>query len=148
MSHVVAGTLVFTDLECLKRALKKFPKLHWMEGQKKYAWYGKWVNDYSQADAAYKNGIDTEDYGKCEHAIRMDGAQYEIGVCKRKDGSGYSLVWDFYGSGKNISNYVGDGAEKLMVEYSQEYASEFSQNNGFMINKEEDEEFIYISMTQ
>lgn len=111
-----------------------------MEGKKKYAWFGKWVGDYSKEDAAYKLGIDPEDYGKCEHAIRVEGSSYEIGVMKRKDGNGYSLVWDFFATGRNINKVIGDGAEKLMTEYSREFINQFANTNSFMLDESVDSE--------
>lgn len=149
MSHVVAGSVVVNDLELLKKVIEKhFPKLKWMEGQKTYSWFGSWQADYSKDDAAYKNGIDVEDYGKCSSAIRMDGVTYEIGVCKRKDGQGYSLVWDFWADGKTISDYIGKGAEKLMTEYSREYVNQYANNYGFIAQETEDEQYYYINLTQ
>jgi len=146
MSHVVAGNVVCTDLEVLRMALKKFPKLGWRDQQKTYAWWGKWEADYAKNDAAYKNGIDVEDYGKSEHAIHMSGVDYEIGVVKRKDGQGYSLVWDFFADGKKISDYIGDSAEKLMTEYNKCYCETYAQAQGMMTQLTEDDECIQIDM--
>lgn len=148
MSHVVSSKVVITDIECLKKVLKKFPKLKFHEGRKTYEWFGSWMDDYDAADAAYKNGIDPDDYGKCEHAISMEGSDYEIGVTKRKDGEGFSLVWDFFDSGKKISDYIGDSAEKLMTEYSTEYCRQFAEASGMMVNQSSDEEYVYMEMMQ
>ena len=138
MSHVVASGVIITDIDCLRAAVAKVMGLHWKENQKTWKWYGKWVNDYSAADAAYKLGIDTKDYGKCEHAISVNGSGYEIGIMKRKDGKGYSLVFDFFGvNGRNIQKVVGDGCEKLMVEYQREYVTRFANLENMNINWEE-----------
>lgn len=134
MSHVVTSPVFITSLDCLKKALAKFPKLQFREGQKKWKWYGRWMNDYDAADAAYKLGIKPEDYGKCEHAIHMDGVEYEIGVMKRTDGKGYSLVWDFYGCGHNINEYIGDAAEKLMTEYNRQFVLQHAATEGLECN--------------
>lgn len=147
MSHVVSSSIRIHDLECLKRALKKFPNLRFQEGQKTFTWFGEWVGDYDKADAAYKNGIAPEDYGKCDHALRLDGNIYEIGIVKRKDGDGYSLVWDFYADGRNISDYIGKGAEKLLVEYSTEFCRMHAEAEGMMFNQTEDSEYVMIEMT-
>ncbi len=45
--------------------------------------------------SAYKLGIDPQEYGTSDHAIRVAGVHYEIGVVKRTDGKGWSLVWEF-----------------------------------------------------
>jgi hypothetical protein len=34
-----------------------------------WGWFGRWVNDYSADNAAYKNGITPAQYGKCEFAL-------------------------------------------------------------------------------
>lgn len=133
--------MIVLDLEVLRIAIKKFPQLRWIEDKKTYNWYaGGWQDDYAKSDAAYKNGIPVEDYGKCEHAIHMDGVDYEIGVVKRRDGEGYSLVWDFFGCGKKISKVIGDSAEKLMIEYQQHYIRQFADSNGMMLDQSTDSE--------
>ena len=145
MSHVVSpSAVIITDLECLREALLKFPKLKLRENQRTYHWYGKWMRDYNSGDAAYKNGIDPKDYGKCDHALHMDGVTYEAGVCKRKDGKGYSVVWDFYSDGKCISDYIGDGAEKLMVEYQKALLRKHATTEGltFEVTNETEEEIL------
>lgn len=136
MSHVTCSLAVITDLDCLKRTLAaKFPALQWMEGQQKYNWYGSWQNDFSTDQAAYKRGVDVDQYGKCEHAIRVPGCAYEIGVTKRKDGEGYTLVWDLW-RGKEISKAIGQDAEILMNAYNEEYVSSYAQANGYMLQEE------------
>lgn len=140
MSHVICSKVRISDLEILKKALDKFPKLKWHEGKKKYAWYGRYANDYHKEDAAYHDGINPKDYGKCSHAISMPGVSaYEIGVVEREDGT-YSLIWDFYNSGKEISNYIGKSAELLMAEYSREFILDYASRNGFLMNEYTDGE--------
>lgn len=146
MSHVVTSPVIVQSLACLKKALAKFPKLKWREGQTRWKWYGRWMNDYSQADAAYKLGIEPQDYGKCEHAIHMDGVEYEIGVMKRKDGKGYSLVWDFFGCGHRINEYIGDGAEQLMTEYNRQFVLAHAESEGLSVETTETEESITMEM--
>lgn len=150
LSHVTSSLMVIHDLEILKRVIKnKFPKLVWKEGQKKYSWYQNFLDDWGKENenkTARARGIDPSQYGHCDHCIELPGCAYSIGVTARKDG-GYSLVWDIY-RGQAISSYIGTDAEKISTAYSEEYAYEFSQNNGFMMNQQEDSEFIYISMTQ
>ncbi len=61
MSHVVAVDVQVKDLAALEAAA---------EGCDLIAVRTKnWVNDYSAEDAAYKNGVSTADYGKCEFAL-------------------------------------------------------------------------------
>jgi hypothetical protein len=145
MSHVVTSPVIITDLDCLWEALKKFPKIKVLNKQN-YHWYGRWVKDYHAEDAAYKNGINPEDYGKCAFALHMEGVTYEAGVCKRRDGKGYSLVWDFYSDGRELSKYLGNGAEKLMVAYQQAYLQTFANQEGMSTNTTETEEEITVEM--
>lgn len=118
MSHVAAIDLVIDpkspeSLTALQAACKELG-LIFVEGQKTFAWFGTWVDDYDEDDAAYKRaGIKPEDYGKCEHAIKLPGCNYEIGVVRRPDGKGLTLIYDFFGEGKKIQNALGTGCEKL-----------------------------------
>src|SRR5574342_676271 len=143
MSHMDAAKAVVMDLDCLKDAVSTFLKLHWREGQTTHAWYGKWMDDHDTETAAYRQGVPVEDYGHCLHAISVDGSGYEIGVVKRKDGQGYSLVWDFYGTGRNINKVIGDGAEKLMVEYQRLLCAKYAMQAGCVTSETQDEENIY-----
>lgn len=89
MSHVTSSLVVITDLECLKLALKKFPKLKWKEGVTNYSWFGSFLDDWSEVEkTARERGIDPKQYGKAEHVIHVAGCDYEIGVTKREDGQG------------------------------------------------------------
>lgn len=98
--------------------------LEFREGQTTYRWFGTWVKDYHADDAAYKNGIDPKDFGKCEHAIGIPGdhTSYEIGVVKNPHEEGYLLVLDFYGSGKNLAKLVGQDCKRLAQEYAAQVA--------------------------
>ena len=149
MSHVTSSLVVVTDLDVLKKVLSKFPKLHFKEGQKTYAWYNRFQDDWGKQNehrTARARGIDPSQYGKCDSAISMDGCPYEIGITKRNDGQGWSLVWDVW-RGQQISNYIGESAEKLMCAYSQQYIEDYALANGYMCSATEDAETINIEMT-
>lgn len=151
MSHVVTSPCIITDLECLERALKKFPKLKLLKDKKTYKWYGKWMNDYDAKDAAYKLGIDPKQYGKCEQCLHMDGVEYEIGVVKRMDGKGWSLVWDFFADGHRLSEYIGVGAEHLMSEYNRQCmlkSAEESAGTNLTVSETDDEIMVEYEVEQ
>jgi hypothetical protein len=99
MSHVAMVSIEIKDLDALKVAAEECG-LEFRENQKTYKWYGKWMNDYSGDDAAYKAGLDPKDYGKCAHAIGVpnNNRAYEIGVIDKGEGK-YGLVWDFWQGG-------------------------------------------------
>src|SRR5678815_3137009 len=96
-----------TDLNALKGAVKELGAI-WREGQKTYEWYGRSVGDYPLPD-----GFTAKDLGKCEHAIRLAGTEYEIGVVPKKHGGGYTLLYDFWGPGQRLKSHFGDGLAKL-----------------------------------
>lgn len=115
MSHMAAIELQITDLECLEEACKNLG-LQLNRNQSQWRWYGRWMNDYSADDAAYKAaGIKPEEYGNCaEHVITIPGSNscYEIGVVKRRDGQpGWVLLYDFFAGGYGMSEKI-DGVRK------------------------------------
>lgn len=142
MSHVTSSKAVILDLDCLRETVRRFfPKLKFMEDKKTFSWWGHWVGDFDADSAAYKNGIAVEDYGKCDHALRLEGVNYEIGIVKKNNGPGWVLAWDFYRSAANgadghlLSAHIGDGAEKLMARYQQVYLERFAEENGMEVEE-------------
>lgn len=89
MSHMICVKSKFKDLEALEKACKN---LGWTfhKNQKTFKWYGTWVNDYSEEDAAYLNGVKVEDFGKCSHAISIPGCKYQAGLVEGEQGSSIS----------------------------------------------------------
>lgn len=139
MSHVVSSKGLITDLDCLEAVLAKhFPRMKLIRNQKTYKWYGQWVKDYHGSDAAYKNGIDPKSFGKCEHAIKLEGCGYEIGLVKVEGKDGYTAIWDFWGEGRKLSDAMGTGAERLMVAYGQEFCQRFAESVGSTASTEID----------
>lgn len=130
MSHVTSLDCVVTDLDALDRACKK-RGLELVRGKTKYRWYGTWVNDYNSADAAYKNGIPTSEYGTSEHAITIPGDNrcYEIGLHKNKSGPGWRLALDFWAGGHGMVEKAGGKfAEGLLHDYQVEAAKSATQD--------------------
>lgn len=129
--HMVKVKCRVKNLEALRRACNK---LGWAlkENQKTFKWYGKWVNDYHDEDAAYKQGINTEDYGKCEHAIQVPGAEkgYEIGILA--DGS---ITYDFYDKGL-MEAVGGKEAPKLAQVYQTEATKLKAESLGYEWSEE------------
>jgi hypothetical protein len=115
MSHVATVNLEVTDIKALQLACKELG-LEFVEGAKTFAWFGRWVDDYSAKDAAYKNGIKPEEYGTCDHKIKVKGCTYEIGVKHVGDGK-YVCYYDFFGPGKAIRNMLGQNLGKLKQFY-------------------------------
>lgn len=119
MSHVSTVEIIIQDLDALEKACK-LAGAELMRGQTTHKWFGKWVNDYDASDAAYKHGIKPEDYGKCEHAIRVNGNSeaYEVGLVKNPNGPGWVLVYDSWAGGKGLMKVIGEDAGNLRREYA------------------------------
>lgn len=122
MSHVVTIKAKLIDLAAIEQACKC---MGWtlVRGQKTFEWFGTWMDDYDQVDAAYvAAGIKPEEYGKCDHAIRVPGAKYEIGLVSR-EGS-FLPLWDNWRSG-GLSHLT---AANGMGGFVQRYVAEKSKN--------------------
>jgi hypothetical protein len=102
-----------SDLPAIRAACEELG-LELRENQKTWKWWGSWANDYHADNAAYRQGIKPEDYGKCEHAIGVPGNQsaYEVGLCRDQDGN-LRLAFDFYAGGRGLCDFVGNKGEKL-----------------------------------
>lgn len=138
MSHVTCYPgLVITDLNVLKEVGAELG-LELVEA-KTYKWYGRWMNDYSAEDAAYKLGIPTEDYGKATGGYKLklkdNNHAYEIGLHKDPAGSGgFVLVYDFFGGqGKALQNVIGEKGEKIKQAYSLALAKKKMVQKGFRV---------------
>lgn len=129
MSHVTAIDINITDLTALKGAVKELGA-EWREGQKTYQWYGRSVGDYPLPD-----GFTAKDLGKCEHAIRLAGTEYEIGVVPKKQGGGYTLLYDFWGPGQRLKSHFGDGLTKLKQMYGVHKATAAARAKGYMVTR-------------
>ena len=133
MSHVATVDIEIKDLAALRLACSEIG-LEFREGQKTFKWYGRWVNDYSADDAAYRAGIDPKNYGKCDHALSVPGNSkaYEIGVVKQPNGS-YKLAWDFYSGGFGLMEKVGQKCGKLVSSYAGHVAKHTLFKQGYAI---------------
>lgn len=131
MSHVSCVNVVIKDLDALRKVATDLG-LDFVEGQTTYKWFGKWVRDYHQDDAAYKHGIDPKNYGKCDHVIRIagDDTAYEVGVVKHPDGS-YRVIWDFFGPGQRLCPFIGTKGERLLQGYAKEVAVQALAKKGY-----------------
>ncbi len=65
MSHISKIELEIKDLEALKQACERLG-FHFMENQKRYIWYGKWISQEPLPE-----GITEEQLGHCTHAIHV-----------------------------------------------------------------------------
>jgi hypothetical protein len=77
-----------------------------VNNQKTYRWFGQYVGDTKLPD-----GMTQDQLGKCEHAIKVPGVNYEIGVVRQRDNS-FTLAYDFWGDGRG-----GHDGQKLLAKF-------------------------------
>jgi hypothetical protein len=143
MSHVVAYKNIVYPESCIQdgtlaRALDELG-MELIVGKKTFNWYGRWLDDYQREDAAFRQGVDPSQYGKCEHAIRIKGARptdYEIGLVRTADGTGFIPVLDFFGSGNKLREFVGDKGQHLGTAYNKAAIYQEAQVNGYAMTEE------------
>lgn len=133
MSHLVTIATQLRDLAASRAACKR---MGWelLEGQKTFEWYGRYVGDYRAFEKQLTDlGIKTEDYGKCDHAIKVPGAEYEIGLVQKGD----QLVplWDAYKPGglQDITNENGMGG--FLQAYAIEKAKLEARRKGYSVTE-------------
>lgn len=135
MSHVEKVAIEdVKDLDALKKACQQLG-VEFRQGQKTWQWYGRWVNDFHADSAAYRHGIDPKDYGTCEHAIRLPGCQWEVGLMRTAD-MRLVPVYDNYGShGRAIEKHLGKGLGKLVAEYGCQVTTKVMQRQGYRVSR-------------
>lgn len=136
MSHVICyANLAITDLDVLRQVAEEVG-MELVEATT-YKWYGSWVNDYSKEDAAYKLGIQPEQYGKCDGwklKLKNNPGAYEIGLHKNPNGPGYVLVYDFYGvHGQALKKAIGGSGENVKQAYVAELTKKQLKAKGFKV---------------
>ena len=124
MSHVAKIELRINDLGALKAACARLG-IEFLPGQKTYKWYGRHIGDYPLPE-----GFTLDDLGKCDHAIRVPGAEYEIGVIKKAQG--YVLIWDFWRSG-GLEYKLGKDAGLLKQAYAIEKTRAEARRKGYTV---------------
>lgn len=138
MSHVAKIELEITDLDSLKAACKALD-LEFVCNQKTYAWYGRHVGDYPLPE-----GITTEELGRCDHAIRVPGASYEVGVVRR--GNKFALLWDFYQAG-GLERVLGKGAGMLKKAYAVERVRREAKLKGYHVQERKTVQGVQLVLT-
>lgn len=136
MSHVANVEVEIKDLSALRTACENLG-LEFMENQQTWNWYGDYMDDWHTDEAAVSHGYDTKDFGKGLHAIKVPNSEYEIGVVKNPNGSGFRLIYDSYGShGRAISESLGGmKLTKLNNEYTATVATRQLQKQGYRVTR-------------
>jgi len=94
-----------------------------LEGQETYAWWGR-----SEGDYPVPAGFTADDLGKCDHAIRIPGCRYEIGLVKRDNG--YAILADFWESG-GLDQVLGQKGELFVRDYAMQQDICTAEANGW-----------------
>lgn len=129
MSHIAKIEIEVRDLDTLEAACKRIG-CALARGQTSYAWFGRSMSDYPLPE-----GFSVTDLGKCEHAVRVPGASYEIGVVTRRDGrEGYTMLWDSWGSG-GLERVLGKNAGRLVQAYGVEAATRAARRAGHHVTE-------------
>lgn len=124
MSHISKIELEIKSLDALIEACTKLG-FQFVKDQKTYVWYGRWVGD-----SPLPQGVSKEDLGKCEHAIKVPGCSYEIGVVRNQNGS-YQLLWDSWESKLRLA--IGQNASVLKQAYTTEVVRQQAKLKGYRV---------------
>ena len=126
MSHVSEIELKIKSLDALKAACTRLG-LEFVEGQKTYKWYGTFMGDYP-----LPSWLKKEDLGKCQHAIKVPGASYEIGIVEHE--GEVKLLWDFWSSG-GLERVLGKQGGRLKQAYTVEHSKAVARRAGYQVRE-------------
>ena len=136
MSHIEQIDVVIADLDALKAACERLG-VQFLANKKTYTWFGRSVGDYKLPE-----GFTAEELGHCEHAIKVPGVNYEVGVVPLKGAPGkFTLLYDFWGiphskssphDGHKLKQKFGDGLKKLIDAFSVEALKRKARAKGYM----------------
>jgi hypothetical protein len=122
MSHISKIELVVNDIRSLKAACIRLG-LSFAKNQTSFKWWGR------------KNGI-------CNHAIKIPGTAYEIGVHKQADR--YDLLVDYYDPA--VEAAIGSNAGKLKQAYAIERTRTEARRKGYTVVEKQTEDGIRLSI--
>ncbi len=138
MSHISKVELVIHSLKDLKEACQQLG-FEFVENQKSFKWYGRWVGD-----TPIPEGINIEDIGKCDHAIRVPGCTYEVGIIRR--GEHYILLWDYYHAG-GLEPKIGPNAGILKQAYTVARVRKEARQKGYRIREKKMDQGVRLVLT-
>ena len=139
MSHISRIEIDINDLGCLRKACQRLDLL-FMEGQRTYRWYGRLVQPEK---TPLPEGLTQDDLGRCHHAIKVPGAEYEIGVYQQ--GQKYLLLADFWDSKLKLKIGVGGGL--LKQAYAVERTVSEARRRNYRVTVQKSENGIRLILT-
>jgi hypothetical protein len=140
LSHLSNIELEIKDLNVLKEACKRLG-FEFLENKHTFAWYGVWVGRYPLPE-----GMTPDDLGRCNHAIRVPGAEYEVGVIQRDHH--YLLFWDSWRKGGlEKDSALGRGAKRLKQAYAVERVKLEARRKGYTLQEKKIDKGIRLVLT-
>jgi hypothetical protein len=131
MSHITEMDLVIEDEGCLRAAALEIGLE--VREKKTYRWFGRYVGD-----STLPEGIDVGQLGTCEFALGIPGDDkaYEVGVVKRRDGQGYTLLYDYWGPGRKIEEVLGGrSGDRIRQEYAVQVGIKDFKRQGLRVSR-------------
>jgi hypothetical protein len=113
MSHIQTIELEIKNLTALKLTCKRLG-LVWKQDQKTFTWYGRTPE-------------------KCDHAIQVPNAKYEIGVLKNGDRKGYTLQVDYYD--RAVTQQIGQLGGLFKQAYTLEVGKAEAIKKGYSVRE-------------
>jgi hypothetical protein len=150
--HVVSVALELRDLHALRMACSRLG-WHFAENQLSYNWFGSWQDDSPLPEHLFEPDelarikalprrercrLVDEILGRCDHAIQVPGAKYEVGVKTMSDGR-IVLLWDWWGDGGLVAT-MGKTGDVLMQAYAVERAKLEAQAQGHWCREQQQED--------
>jgi hypothetical protein len=138
MSHIAKIELEIKSLDALIKACQRLG-FEFVRDQKKYTWYGRWVGDYPLPE-----GIAKDQLGTCDHAIKIPGCTYEIGVVKRN--SSYTLLWYSWESALRLK--IGQDAGVIKQAYTVEAVRQDALLKGYRVTEKKTDKAIRLVLSR
>lgn len=138
MSHISRIELDIKDLQSLKEACKRLG-FEFCQNQQSYQWYGRWVGD-----SPLPEGITEDQLGKCDHAIKVPGAQYEVGVVR--NGHSFILLYDEWVKG-GLKTKLGVNAGLLKQAYTIETLRKEARQKNYRFHETKMKKQIRVTLT-
>lgn len=138
MSHISRIELDIKDLQSLKEACKRLG-FEFCQNQQSYQWYGRWVGD-----SPLPEGITEDQLGKCDHAIKVPGAQYEVGVVRK--GQSFILLYDEWVKG-GLKTKLGVNAGLLKQAYTIETLRKEARQKNYRFHETKMKKQIRVTLT-
>jgi len=124
MSHISTIEIEIRDLDTLKRACLALD-LEFLQDRRQFRYYAG--------------------FASCEHAIRVPGAGYELGVVRNE--SGYGLLWDSWRAGGLVER-LGESAGRLRQAYAVERVKTEARKRGMKIRTRKQQHSVQLVLTQ